>query len=73
MDGFARNALEMLLNDDDDDDLPPPRRPRFIRERIPHFDDLDEVDFAMRFRFSKEMTLDLLVKIDHLLEYPNDK
>lgn len=73
MEGLIANAIEVL--DDDDEELLPAfgRRPRFIRERIEHFDDLDDADFVMRFRFSKQTALNLLMKIDHRLEFPTDK
>lgn len=73
MEGFLGQVVEMILNDDDEEVLPAARRLRYLRERVPHFDDLDDKDFLLRFRFSKEMMLDLLTKIDHQLEYPTDK
>lgn len=73
MDGILRIAMDIVLNDSDDEDAPPPRRMRFIRERITHFDDLDEKDFVMRFRFSKATAYDVLTMIDHKLEFRTDK
>lgn len=73
LDGVLGIAVDFLLNDSDDDEGPPARRMRFIRERISHFEDLDDKDFTTRFRFSKASTFYVLTLIDHKLEFPTDK
>lgn len=73
MDELIAIALDQLDDDDEEVFAAPRRRPRFIRDRVQHFEELDDADFVMRFRFSKEMTLMLLEKIDIHLEFPTDK
>ncbi|KAE8739090.1 hypothetical protein FOCC_FOCC015413 [Frankliniella occidentalis] len=67
---LKKRALDFLCESDSDDDMPA-RRPRLIKERIPHFDDLDDVDFVRRFRLSKQSVLHVLDQIENSLEYPN--
>lgn len=49
------------------------RRPRIFRERADHFDRYDEKDFFIRYRLSKPNVLFILEKIDHLLEYKDNR
>lgn len=49
------------------------RRPRFIRDRLEHFTDMDDHDFVRRFRFTKRGCLQVLELIEDRLEYPSDK
>ncbi|CAH1969791.1 unnamed protein product [Acanthoscelides obtectus] len=65
-------ALNLLLegSDDEKDMELPARRLRFIRERIDHLEDLDDVDFCRRFRLSKNSALQVLTLIEHRLEFP---
>lgn len=67
-----RAAIDLVLSDSDSSDEEPPR-PRFIRERLDHFRDLDDVDFVRRFRLSKRCALMVLELIEPRLEYPTDK
>uniref|UniRef100_A0A0A9X6A9 Putative nuclease HARBI1 n=1 Tax=Lygus hesperus TaxID=30085 RepID=A0A0A9X6A9_LYGHE len=50
-----------------------PRKPRFLRDSLDHFQDLDDFDFSKRFRLSKGSALQVLVLIESRLEYPTDK
>ncbi|KAK3920195.1 Putative nuclease [Frankliniella fusca] len=59
----------LTLDDSDSEDDAPARRPRLIKERMLHFDDLDDVAFMKRFRLSKEGALYVLEKIAIKLEF----
>lgn len=48
-------------------------RPRIFRERADHFERYDEVDFKMRYRLSKETVLFVLEKIEHILEFRDNR
>lgn len=74
MDEFVQVALNLVFDDSDEEEIGEIlRRPRFIRERIPHFDDLDDKDFVTRFRLSKGAVLEVLTLIEHKLEFLSDK
>lgn len=45
------------------------RRPRIYRERVDLFTKYDDKDFVQRFRLTKASVLYLLDKIEHNLEY----
>lgn len=61
--------VDNLVNLSDDEEQVR-RRPRFLQERSNKFDDLDDVDFATRFRLSKRSALQVLDLIDNRLEFP---
>ncbi|KAE8745431.1 hypothetical protein FOCC_FOCC007811 [Frankliniella occidentalis] len=68
-----RRAIDLLLESDSDEEFEDTRRPRFIRERCAHFEDLDDVDFVRRFRLSKRCALIVLELIEQKLEFESDK
>lgn len=49
------------------------RRNRLYRERSRDFTKYDNIDFFIRYRLSKESVLFILRKIEHLLEFHNDR
>ncbi|XP_028039897.1 putative nuclease HARBI1 isoform X2 [Bombyx mandarina] len=49
------------------------RRPRLYRQRTEDFEKYDDKDFVFRYRLSKETVLFLLEKIEHLLEYKDNR
>lgn len=49
------------------------KRPRVYRARADDFGKYDEKDFFMRYRLSKQSVLYLLEKIEHCLEFKDDK
>lgn len=69
-DDWLEAAAEDLIFDSDDELLQrPQRRARLIKERIDHFNDLDDHDFCIRFRLSKRSAVQVLALIEHRLEY----
>nr|CAH7733526.1 unnamed protein product [Callosobruchus chinensis] len=52
--------------------LTPIGRPRWIRERDEHFENLDDVDFQQRFRLSKAATQEILDLIKDQLDFSTD-
>ncbi|KAE8747643.1 hypothetical protein FOCC_FOCC005622 [Frankliniella occidentalis] len=73
MDPILQFAIDRCLEDDDEDFEARLRRPRFIRERLDHFRDLDDVDFVRRFRLSKRCALIVLECIDTRLEFLSNR
>lgn len=62
-------AFSLIFDSSDEDDVP-----RKIRERIPHFEEMDHVEFRRRFRLSKQTVGYLALKngrvfIDELRQY----
>lgn len=71
MNGARRRVYQLVFEDSDEEVIT--RRPRWIKERINHFDDLDETDFKIRFRLSKQTVLNILRDIEDRLEFAMDK
>ncbi|ENN83189.1 hypothetical protein YQE_00452, partial [Dendroctonus ponderosae] len=69
---MARRRLHNLIFQEADEDFIV-RRPRWMKEREDHFNNLDEKDFQIRFRLSKASTLHVLQLIEHKLEFPDNK
>ncbi|XP_033218157.1 putative nuclease HARBI1 [Belonocnema kinseyi] len=59
---------DILISSDDENDIFIDRRPRVIKERINYFETLDDLDFIMRFRLSKNSVEELLLEIEHDLQ-----
>uniref|UniRef100_A0A146M9Y5 Uncharacterized protein n=1 Tax=Lygus hesperus TaxID=30085 RepID=A0A146M9Y5_LYGHE len=55
-------ALQLIFDSSDEDDVPQ-RRPRQVKARTQHFEQMDELDFRRRFRLSKRVTLQVLDRI----------
>nr|CAH7733525.1 unnamed protein product [Callosobruchus chinensis] len=74
---MARRRLCALAiqedSSEDEDMLTPIGRPRWIRERDEHFENLDDVDFQQRFRLSKAATQEILDLIKDQLDFSTDK
>ena len=49
------------------------RRPKIYRKRPNYFDSFDETDFFRRYRLCKSSVLYLLEKIEHALEFPDNR
>ncbi|CAG4927190.1 unnamed protein product [Colias eurytheme] len=49
------------------------RRPKIYRKRPNYFESFDETDFFRRYRLSKSSVLYLLEKIEHALEFPDNR
>lgn len=64
-----------ILSSSDDEDIlrVVDRRPKRLKPRIEYFDDLDDIDFKMRFRLSKQSVLLVLNYIEADLEFPNER
>ena len=63
----------MSSSDDEDILRVVDRRPKRLKPRIEYFDDLDDIDFKMRFRLSKQSVLLVLNYIEADLEFPNER
>lgn len=48
-------------------------RPRVYRERPDFFTQYDDKDFFVRYRLSKDSVIFVLQKLEHILEYPDDR
>ena len=76
---MARRRLEQLINEresDSDEEYEEEyrrKRPRWIKERVTYFDNYDDTDFSIRFRFSKASALSVLTSIEHDLEFSTDR
>ncbi|XP_045464156.1 putative nuclease HARBI1 [Harmonia axyridis] len=68
-----RRVYDLAFEDDDSDEEFVVRRPRWIREREDHFQNLDNADFEKRFRLSKKAALQILGSIEEQIEFANDK
>ncbi|XP_045463028.1 uncharacterized protein LOC123672783, partial [Harmonia axyridis] len=68
-----RRVYDFAFEDDDNDEEFVVRRPRWIREREHHFQNLDNADFEKRFRLSKGAALQILGSIEEQIEFANDK
>ncbi|XP_034242353.1 putative nuclease HARBI1 [Thrips palmi] len=74
MNAIIEAALNIVFeSDDEEENLERVPRPRFIRDRLEHFTDMDDKDFIRRFRFTKRGCLHVLELIEERLEYPSDK
>lgn len=67
-----RRAYELAFESDSDEEYVV-RRPRWIRERVDDFNNLDEIDFITRYRLSKRTALSVLETIEDELEFLTDK
>ncbi|KAE8742545.1 hypothetical protein FOCC_FOCC011955 [Frankliniella occidentalis] len=75
MDPILQFAVDLCLESDSDDEECGGHkiRPRFIRDRENHLEDLDEVDFVRRFRMSRRCALIVFELIKHKLEFGSDE
>lgn len=60
-----------LLSSDDEDIVRPNRRRKKFKHRFNYFEDLDDIEFIMRFRLSKRSVLSVLQHIREELEFAN--
>lgn len=70
------DLLEFIDNLDATDtifDINRSRRRKIYRKRPNYFNDFDEIDFFRRYRLSKSTVLYLLEKIEHFLEFPDNR
>lgn len=49
------------------------RRPKIYRARPNYFEKFEDLDFFRRYRLSKSTVLFILEKIEHKLEYPDNR
>lgn len=68
-----RRVFDLVFEDSDSEDEFLVHRPRWIREREDHINTLDDVDFKIRYRLSKQTTLYVLEQIEDRLEYESDR
>ncbi|CAK1582627.1 unnamed protein product [Parnassius mnemosyne] len=71
-----RDLFDFLDNLDTTDtifDINRSRRPKIYRKRPNYFNDFDEIDFFRRYRLSKSTVIYLLEKIEHILEFPDNR
>lgn len=68
-----QRRLMLAFEDSSDDEDVVIRRPRWIREREDHFNNLDDVDFFTRFRLTKQTVLSVLIQIENSLEFTSDR
>jgi len=68
------NLFNLVLSSSDDenlDDHQEQRRRRMFKQRINYFDELDDIEFKMRFRLNKHSVLLILEEIREELEFAN--
>lgn len=61
--------LYNFLSSSDDEDIVIPNRKRIFKHRINYMEELDDIEFRMRFRLSKESVLLVLEHITEELEF----
>lgn len=64
-----------ILNSFDDEDIIEiiNRRPKVFKVRQNYFEELDDIEFKMRFRLEKQTVMSLCNEIEHLLKFPRKK
>jgi len=64
-------AYNLVLSSSDDEDIIEEfnRRERRFKQRINYFEELDDVEFKMRFRLTKASVLEILENIRDELEF----
>lgn len=67
------HLLNMLSSSDDEDIVIPERRRKILKHRINYFEELDDIEFRMRFRLSKKAVLLVLQYIREELEFATNK
>lgn len=74
---FMSCIMEDLHFSDNDDEfvdfIEHRRRPYTVKPRTNPFNDLDDVDFIVRFRLRKQTVLYVLERIEHELEFVTDR
>lgn len=68
-----QRLYDLVFEDDSDEEQFVVQRPRWIKEREDYFHNLDNEDFEIRFRLSKEAALQILESIEDRIEFANDK
>lgn len=66
-------AYYNILSSSDDEDIIRHRRPRRFKLRMNYFDDLDDIEFKMRFRLDKNSVLLVLNNIEEELTFRSNR
>ncbi|KYN30148.1 hypothetical protein ALC57_00389 [Trachymyrmex cornetzi] len=66
------NLFNLVLSSSDDDEEQFRRRSKF-KQRINYFDELDDIEFKMRFRLNKQSVLLILEEIRQVLEFVTNR
>lgn len=65
------NLVLSFSGDENLDDHQEQRRRRMFKQRLNYFDELDDIEFKMRFRLNKHSVLLILEEIREELEFAN--
>ncbi|XP_024940238.1 uncharacterized protein LOC112494277 [Cephus cinctus] len=68
-----RRIIDAVLSSSDNEDFFVHRRPKFVRRRLDHFEEFDNIAFPARFRLSKESVYEVLQHIRHELEHRREQ
>lgn len=63
------NLFNLMLSSDDENDQEHRRRRRKFKQRTNYFDELNDIEFKMRFRLNKQSVLLILEEIREELEF----